>query len=140
VAVEDFHVPPAVDPQRETVLGPQEILTEILLPPSRPGLRSAFRKVRARRSWDFAVAGVALALQLDGDRVDRARVVLIGAAPVPWRSREVEALLTGRTLDAETAKRAAAAALQGAAPLQQNGYKVALFKGLIEEELRKIAG
>lgn len=140
VAVEDFHVPPAVDPQRETVLGPQEILTEILLPPPRPGLRSAFRKVRARRSWDFAVAGVALAVQLDGDRVGQARVVLSGAAPVPWRSREAEAALTGRKLDAETAGRAAEAALQGAAPLQHNGYKVALLKGLIEEELRKLAG
>ncbi|HXV21155.1 MAG TPA: xanthine dehydrogenase family protein subunit M [Desulfuromonadales bacterium] len=140
VAVEDFHVPPAVDPQRETALGPQEILTEILLPPPRPGLRSAFRKVRARRSWDFAVAGVALALQVDGDRVGQARVVLSGAAPVPWRAREAEAALTGRKLDAEAAKRAAEAALQGAAPLQHNGYKVALFEGLIEEELRKIAG
>jgi xanthine dehydrogenase YagS FAD-binding subunit len=133
-------MPPAVDPQRETVLGPQEILTEILLPPPRPGLRSAFRKVRARRSWDFAVAGVALAVQLDGDRVDRARVVLSGAAPVPWRSREAETALIGGKLDAEAAGRAAAAAMQKAEPLQHNGYKVAMFKGLIEEELLKLAG
>jgi xanthine dehydrogenase YagS FAD-binding subunit len=138
--MEDVHVPPAVDPPRETLLGPPEIHTENLLPAPRPGLRSAFSKGRARRSWDFAVAGVALVLRFDGDRVDQARVVLSGAAPVPWRSREAEAALTGRKLDAETAKRAAAAALQGAAPLQQNGYKVAVFKGLIEAELQKIAG
>jgi xanthine dehydrogenase YagS FAD-binding subunit len=139
-AVEEFHLPPAVDPRRETVLGPQEIVTEILLPPARPGLRSAFRKVRARRSWDFAVAAVALALQFDGERISRARVVLAGAAPVPWRSREAETALVGSKLDAETAGRAAEAAMQKAEPLEHNGYKVALFKGLIEEELLKLAG
>jgi xanthine dehydrogenase YagS FAD-binding subunit len=140
VAAEGFHVPPAVDPQRETVLGPQEIVTEILLPPARPGLRSAFRKVRARRSWDFAVAAVALALQFDGDRIGRARVVFGGAAPVPWRSREAETALVGSKLDAETARRAAEAAMQKAELLEHNGYKVALFKGLLEEELLKLAG
>jgi xanthine dehydrogenase YagS FAD-binding subunit len=140
LAVAELHVPPAVDPQRETVLGPQEILTEILLPPPPAGLRSAYRKVRARRSWDFAVAGVALALQFEGEKVARARVVLSGAAPVPWRSREAETALTSGRLDAETAGRAAAAAMQEAQPLAHNAYKVALFKGLIEEELRKLAG
>lgn len=140
VAVEDFHVPPAVDPRRETVLGPQEIVTEFLLPPPRPGLRSAFRKVRARRSWDFAVAAVALALQFDGDRIGRARVVLGGAAPVPWRSREAETALVGSKLDVETARRAAEAAMQKAESLEHNGYKVSLFKGLLEEELLKLAG
>jgi xanthine dehydrogenase YagS FAD-binding subunit len=95
--------------------------------------------VRARRSWDFAVAGVALALQFDGERISRARVVLSGAAPVPWRSREAEAALVGSKLDAEMAGRAAEAAMQKAEPLEHNGYKVGLFKGLLDEELLKVA-
>ncbi len=102
VPLEKIHVLPGVDPQKETVLKPDEILTEILLPPPAQGLRSSYRKVRARQSWDFALAGVALALQFKGGRVEKARLVLSGAAPIPWRSRDAEGVLTGKTLDAGT--------------------------------------
>ena len=72
---------------------------------------------------------------MDGGRVTGGRVVLSGAAPVPWRSREVEQVIMGNRLDAATCVRAAAAAMQNAVPLRWNGYKIPLFKGLIEEEL-----
>ena len=139
IPVEKFHVLPSEDPQRETVLRPNEILTEILLPPPAIGIRSSYRKVRARQSWDFALAGVALALQFKEGQVEKARVVLSGAAPVPWRSREAEKVLTGKRLDTETAVQAAEAAVKNAEPLEQNGYKVPLFRGVIEEELTAIA-
>lgn len=135
LALADFHVPPSEDPQRETWLEPQEIVTAIVLPPPPRGLRSAYRKVRTRRSWDFALAGTALALELDGDTVTSARVILSGAAPFPWRSREAEQALAGQPLHRETVARAAAAAMEPARPLEQNGYKIALFQGLIEQEL-----
>ena len=93
-----FHVLPKVDVLRETVLGPGEIVTEILLPPA-AGVKSSYRKVRARASWDFALAGLALALKFNDDLVVRARAVLSGAAPVPWRSREIENAIIGRRLD-----------------------------------------
>jgi xanthine dehydrogenase YagS FAD-binding subunit len=139
VPLEQFFVLPSQDPERETVLEPGEILMEILLPPPIPGVRSAYRKVRARRSWDFALAGVALALGFQGDRVTQARVVLSGAAPIPWRSKEVEELLVGRALDAETAHRAAEAAVRGAQPLKHNGYKIPLFRGLVQDTLLALA-
>jgi xanthine dehydrogenase YagS FAD-binding subunit len=72
--------------------------------------------------------------------VERARVVLSGAAPVPWRSREAEGIITGKKLDAETVAQAAAAAVKNAEPLEQNGYKVPLFRNVIEEELLAIGG
>jgi xanthine dehydrogenase YagS FAD-binding subunit len=123
-----FHIPPGIDVQRETILKPNEIITEILLPPPAQGLRSSYRKVRARRSWDFALAGVALALRFDGERVTRASVVLSGAAPVPWRSKEVEEVITGKPINAERAARAAEAAVKNAQPLKGNGYKIPLFR------------
>jgi xanthine dehydrogenase YagS FAD-binding subunit len=95
--------------------------------------------VRARRSWDFALAGAALVLQFDGDKVIKARVVLSGAAPIPWRSKEIEEVITGKHLDLETATRAAGAAIKNAEPLRQNGYKIPLFKAILEEELLAIA-
>lgn len=139
VPMAEFHVHPRDDAQRETVLEPSEIVTHIVLPPPRTGLRSSYRKVRARGSWDFALAGIALALGFDGDRVSGGRAVLSGAAPVPWRSEELERAINGQQLTAAVAAQAADAALADAAALKRNGYKVPLFKGLIQEELLKIA-
>jgi xanthine dehydrogenase YagS FAD-binding subunit len=137
VPVEKFHVLPHTDVHRETVLEPGEIVTEIVLPPSR-GLRSSYRKVRARASWDFALAGIALALRINDGVVANARAVLSGAAPVPWRSREIEAAITGKKLDADVIAKAAEAAMKNAQPLKENEYKVPLFRGMIEEELAAI--
>ena len=137
VPVEKFHVLPRTDVRRETVLEPGEIVTEIVLPPSR-GLRSSYRKVRARASWDFALAGIALALRFKDGVVADARAVLSGAAPVPWRSREIEAAIMGKKLDADVIAKAAEAAMKNAQPLKENEYKVALFRGMIEEELAVI--
>ena len=140
VSLEKFHVLPGEDPQKETVLRPGEILTEVLLPPPAKETRSSYRKVRARQSWDFALAGVALALQFKEGRVEKARVVLSGAAPIPWRSREAEGVITGKKLDADTIAQAAEAAVKKAEPLEQNGYKISLFRNVIEEELLAIGG
>ena len=140
VPIEKFFVLPSQNPERETVLEVGELVTEIELPPPRKGLRSAYRKVRARRSWDFALAGAALALSFDGNQISRARVVLSGAAPVPWRSEQVEKILVGNELDEELAAKAANTVIRGAQPLDKNGYKISLFSGLIEEELLAMAG
>ena len=129
VPMEGFHVLPEDDYLKETILETGEIVTEILLPPPPPGLRSSYRKVRARRSWDFALAGVALAIGFTGDEVRTARVVLSGAAPVPWRSREVESVITGRRLDEATLAMASEAVVRGARPMDQNGYKIPLSSG-----------
>jgi len=138
VAIESFHVLPTEDPQRETVLAPDEILTEIILPAPPTGLRSSYRKVRTRGAWDFALAGVALAIVFDGDRVRSARIFLSGAAPVPWRAKAVEEAIEGTTLDTATIEKAAVATVAGAEPLEQNGYKVPLFEGLMKEQLEAI--
>ncbi len=140
LALEDFFMTPARDVKRETVLQPGELVADILLPMPPAGLRSSFRKIRARRSWDFALASLALAVTLNGDQITAARVVLGGAAPVPWRSRESEAALTGARLNEATASRAAEAAMSKAQPLDHNGYKVDLFRSLIEEQLLALRG
>jgi xanthine dehydrogenase YagS FAD-binding subunit len=61
--------------------------------------------------------------------------VLIGAAPVPWRSLKVEAAVRGSFPDGNRA----AAAVKNEEPMAQNGYKIPLFRGLIEQELTGIA-
>lgn len=140
VPIEHFHILPSQDFQQETVLDPDEIVSEIVLPPAPSGLRSAYRKVRARRSWDFALAGVALALRFNGSTVEKARVVFSGVAPVPWRSREVEETITGRRLDANVVANAGEAAIRAAEPMEKNAYKIPLLRGVVVEELHTIAG
>jgi xanthine dehydrogenase YagS FAD-binding subunit len=139
VPLEEFHVRPSDNPRKETVLNRDEVLTHITLPDAE-GVRSAYRKVRARRAWDFALAGVALALHFTDKRVSKARIVLSGAAPFPWRCREAEATLEGKEITAKTARESARAAVAEAKPMRKNGYKVPLFENVVEEELLKIAG
>lgn len=135
ISIDRFFVSPAQDIKRETVLESGDILTAILLPPTEQGLHSSYRKVRARNSWDFALAGAALALGFNDARVSSARIVLSGAAPVPWRCMEAEKIITGQSLTDEIIDQAAEAAMKQARPLRNNEYKIELFKGLIVEEL-----
>jgi xanthine dehydrogenase YagS FAD-binding subunit len=139
IEIEDFFVLPAEDPERETILDFNQIVLDIVLPAIPETGRSSYRKVRARRSWDFALAGVATCLNMDGAKIEHASIVLSGAAPIPWRAVEAEQFLTGKTITQETATGAAEAAVKNAQPLKGNEYKVALFREIIAEELLKLA-
>lgn len=132
-----FFVLPDEHVQKETVLEAGEVLTEILLPPT-AGQASAYRKVRARGSWDFAMAGIATSIGLKGGRVADARIVLSGVAPIPWRLQEVEKILVGQKIDARLIAKAADLAVAGARPLEQNAYRVPLVRGIVEEALGKL--
>jgi xanthine dehydrogenase YagS FAD-binding subunit len=139
VTVEELFVPPGTDVLRETVVGHDEILASISIPPTPSGFRSSYRKVRARGAWDFALVAVALGLELEGRTVRTARVVLGGVAPVPWRSIAAEQALAGAALDPSAIARAAEAAVVGAEPLEHNGYKVPLLAGLVTEQLEGLS-
>jgi aerobic carbon-monoxide dehydrogenase medium subunit len=88
-----------------TVIEPDEILVETWLPPLRPGTGQVWLEF-ARRHGDFALAGVAVSLSLDHDRVREAHIVLTGVGGKPVRAREAETLLVGGRI----AERASAAA------------------------------
>lgn len=137
--LESFFILPAQDLTRENVLVPGEIVVEVALPSPAPGSRSSYRKFRARAAWDFALAGAAVALQLDGRRIARARVVLSGVAPAPWRSRPAEKALAGTTLGSAAASRAGTAAAEGAEPLERNAYKVDLVRAMVEDAVMALA-
>ena len=139
IAVDAFHVLPAVSVLRDTVLLQGELVTGIILPPPAKGARSSYRKVRARNSWDFAVAGAAIALSMEQGVVSKARIFLSGAAPVPWRSKATEEAITGKRLGPDVIAQAADATVKGAQPLEHNGYKVAIVRGIIQEELSALA-
>jgi xanthine dehydrogenase YagS FAD-binding subunit len=136
--LDEFFVLPQEDLTRENRLEKGEIVTEILLPPPGGGHHSSYRKVRERGSWDFALTSLALALQMRERRVTSARVVFGGVAPIPWRSKGVEQSITGTELDDASIRAAVETAVASAEPLEQNGYKVLLVKGVLEEALRAV--
>jgi xanthine dehydrogenase YagS FAD-binding subunit len=140
VPLATFFVLPEKDVRNETVLAHNEVVTDILLPRVEPRTKSSYRKVRSRGAWDFALASVALAVTTDdAGVVKRARIVLGAAAPVPWRAEGAEQAIVGHPLTAETAARAAEAAVKGARALSQNEYKVTLLRGVVEEQLLAMA-
>jgi xanthine dehydrogenase YagS FAD-binding subunit len=137
--LESFFLLPAQDLTRENVLGPGEIVVEVALPPPGPGSRSSYRKFRARAAWDFALAGAAVALRVSGGRITRARVVLSGVAPAPWSARAAENALQDATPGEGAARRAAAAAVRGAQPLERNAYKVHLVRAMVQDAVTALA-
>jgi xanthine dehydrogenase YagS FAD-binding subunit len=135
VRIEDFFSGPAKTIDRENVLQPGEIVTEIQLPPVSGKEKSSYRKVASRGSWDFALASVAAVLQFEDGSIRTARIALGGVGPYPWRIHAVEKLLAGKKLDRELAAAAGSEAAAGARPLRDNAYKVEIVKGAVEEAL-----
>jgi xanthine dehydrogenase YagS FAD-binding subunit len=136
---EEFFLPPGLDSTRENTLGPADILTDILLPPSPAGWASTYRRASEPRTG-YALAGVAAAALVIEKTVAEVSVVLAAAAPVPWRSREAEAQMAGRQPTPRLVRDAADEAMADAMPLADNRYKVDLFRALLVESLEEVCG
>lgn len=94
VPAEDFYLG-----YMATAIEPNEVLTEIRLPPWKPGRLWAIDEV-SRRKGDFAMVGVALWVDLDSAACEDARVVLFGVGGKPVRIEAAETRLKGAALRA----------------------------------------
>ncbi|MBW0100966.1 xanthine dehydrogenase family protein subunit M [Pseudonocardia sp. KRD291] len=122
-----------------TALTEEEVLTGIRFTADGPGSGSAFAEV-ARRHGDFAMAGVAVHVRLDGDTVAQARIAVSGVGLTPVRATGAESSLRGATA-AEDAFAAAAAAtssaLRPATDLHASGaYRTHVVGVLVRRALR----
>ncbi len=87
---------------RRTRLGPGEIVVAVHLPPSARGLRSRYRKLRVRPSYDFPELGVAVAgTWSDGEPVERLAIAIGGAESYPRRYDDLTDRLEGSVLSEE---------------------------------------
>ena len=114
-------------------------ILEPLIPAPKPGLRASFEKLRPRGVWDFAMASLAMALQVRDGNIDDARVVFGGISGKPLRERTVEIFLRGKALAPDLAGQAVAVALADAAPLKYNATKIDMAKGLLASALTKLS-
>jgi xanthine dehydrogenase YagS FAD-binding subunit len=129
--LEEFFTMPEDQVERENVLKPNEIVTEVSAPPPAAGARSLYLKLREKQSLDFALASVAVAGRVVDGLWQDVRVVLGGVAPKPWRSKETEQALNGKRVDERTARAAGDAAVKSAKPMRDNAYKVQLASTLV---------
>jgi xanthine dehydrogenase YagS FAD-binding subunit len=136
VPIGKFFILPSENPSYENVLQDAEIVTQIQIPASAFASRSTYLKFKERSSLDFAMVAAAAAVELGPDQtVRQARVVLGAVAPIPWRVPKAEAALVGKRLTDDNIRAAAEIALEGAKPLEKNGYKVPLAKTLVRRAL-----
>jgi xanthine dehydrogenase YagS FAD-binding subunit len=135
IAVEDLFVIPKAEGEREHSIRPNEILTEISIPASAHEWRNATYEVREKEALDWPLATASVALKMEGSKISAARVALGQVAPIPWRSREAEQALEGKSLSEATAAAAGDAAVRNAKPLSQNGYKVQLTRAAVKRAL-----
>jgi xanthine dehydrogenase YagS FAD-binding subunit len=140
VAAEDYFIGPGTDITRMTVVRPGDLLTAIRIPGTWSGRQFYFEKVRDRNVWDFALVSVASAMATNGETIERLRLVVNGVAARPLRLTAVEEAVAGRPRTEETAAMAGELAIQGAQPLQHNGYKVPLMRNLVRRAIRGTDG
>jgi xanthine dehydrogenase YagS FAD-binding subunit len=132
----DFHLLPGNTPDRETVLEPGDLITHVTLPPSVVGSKQLYLKLRDRASYEFALASAAVVLTIASGNITRARIALGGVGTKPWRSPDAERALTGKIANEATFRQAAEAALRGAKPQSENGFKIELAKRCLAHALK----
>jgi xanthine dehydrogenase YagS FAD-binding subunit len=135
----DFHRLPGDHPERDNVLAEDELILAVELPPEGFADNYTYLKLRDRASYAFALVSVAVGLDMQGGRINTARIALGGVAHKPWRVEEAESLLAGGAPDEASFEQAAAVLLRGAQPLEHNAFKVQLAHNAIIRALSQAA-
>jgi xanthine dehydrogenase YagS FAD-binding subunit len=138
IPIGDLHRLPGDAPQRDTTLEHGELITAVDLP-AVPGA-SAYRKVRDRSSYAFALISVGAVLEVAAGEVADVRIALGGVAHKPWRAEHAEAQLRGGPATEDAFRAAAEAELEAATPNDDNAFKVPLARNTIVAVLRDLAG
>ncbi|HEX7937635.1 MAG TPA: xanthine dehydrogenase family protein subunit M [Gemmatimonadaceae bacterium] len=136
VGVADFFVLPSQRMDQETVLGPGEFVSAVILPDAASGGKQFYKKLTQRGAWDFALASIAGVKRADGT----VRLAMGGVSPRPWRVPEsIEEDIASGGLDEDSMWALSERALYDARPLSKNGYKVDLAASLLRDAMRTLS-
>ncbi|THG31743.1 FAD binding domain-containing protein [Naasia lichenicola] len=134
-----FHRLPGDDPSRDTNLPPGALITSVEVPPLSFGGRSTYRKARDRRSYAFALASVAAALDVEDGIIRDLRIAVGAVSHKPWRATVAEELLRGSPATPDRFEAAIRAELDIARPTEQNAFKIPLVTRLVVGVLDELA-
>jgi xanthine dehydrogenase YagS FAD-binding subunit len=143
VEAEDYFIGPDVDITRLHILQHGDLLTTIRIPSTwsaANGSQFYFEKVRDRNVWDFPLLNVAAAKVVSNGRIERVRIAVNGAAAHPLRLKKVEDAVRGKPANRAIGEMAGRLAVEGAVPLQFNGYKIPLMRNLVIRALCSVEG
>jgi 4-hydroxybenzoyl-CoA reductase subunit beta len=124
-------------------LAPGELLVAVRLPPPSAGCVSAYRKARVRGSFDFPLAGVAVAATFAGARIARLAVALTGTNSHPLELAGTAAL-AGRTVDDLSLSLLGKLVAKQVSPMRTtataSNYRRQVAAVLVQRVLRELAG
>ncbi|GAB3935916.1 FAD binding domain-containing protein [Larkinella terrae] len=135
----DFHRLPGDEPWRDNTINPGELVTAIDLPAKGFPQYYAYIKLRDRASYAFALVSVAVALEIENNRITDARIALGGVAHKPWRKPDAEAMLIGQAVSVADFQSVAEALTEGAKGYGHNTFKIELAKRAIVRALQQAA-
>ena len=135
--LKDFYRLPSDTPQVENALGEAELITAVILPAPVTS-RQAYRKVRDRASYAFALVSVAAVVAVEDGKVARANLAFGGGAHAPWRNEAVEAILVGEAPSDALFDRAADELLKDAKGQGSNDFKIPLLRRTLKATLREL--
>ena len=128
---------------RQTVLRPDELLTEIRFPALRDDQRGCFLKLGLRRAQAISVINIALVITFDNDIVVDARIALGCLAPTIMRAVTAEDYLRGKMLDDDVCAEAGRLACADVSPISDlrgsADYRLSTLAALVAEGLKRLA-
>ena len=140
VPADKFFVLPGQNSLQENILKPGEILTEIFIPELSSVAGSRYIKFTERNVWDFAIVSVAAVVNKNGNKINSAKIVFGGVAPVPWIDEDLNSMLSGMELSDKSIEAAASNTLMDAEPMEKNEYKIPLARNLVKKILKDLRG
>ena len=136
MALADAYRDAATSPTAELAVGPNDLITRILIPAEALDGVTAWEKVMQRGAFDFALVSCAALRREDGS----VRLVLGGVGAAPWRvPHSIEEDVASGGLDDESIDALAARALYDVTPLPGTAYKVRIAEGVLRRAIRAIA-
>ena len=112
IPIEDFFTGPG-----QTVLKPNELVTEIQVPDLPPRSGGVYIKHSIRKAQDLAIVGVGAITTMDKDVLSDVKIALGAVAPTPIRAKKAEEILKGKKPESDLLEKAGLAASQEASPI-----------------------
>jgi xanthine dehydrogenase YagS FAD-binding subunit len=136
----DFHRLPGEHPELDNNLQKGELITAVDLPFSPFKKNVHYLKIRDRTSYAFALVSAAVALHIENNIIQDARLAMGGVAHKPWRLKAAEQYLKGKAINEATFKETAQIAMEGAKAYEYNRFKLKLAPNAIIQSLKTASG
>ena len=137
VKLEDFFTGPG-----ETVLAGEGLLTAIVVPVPKKGVRAGYQVLTQREAMDLSIVSAAAVVRKERGVVKDARIALGAVAPVPMRALLAEKALRGTRGRPEDVENAAAAAAEECAPISDvrasQNYRYRMVEVVTRRVLREV--